>query len=89
MMVNFPNGCRSYDAKAEIVRFWGYDSVIEVSFLLETGALRKLQPNATQDEPGYLKAFDATLDRIHEAARKAHARARKGIYTHHLAASDF
>lgn len=89
MTLNFPNGSRSFDAKSDQVRFWGYDSVMEVAFFLELEALRKLSRQMPHDEPGYLKAFDAARDRIHEAARKAHARARKGNYTHYLAASDF
>jgi hypothetical protein len=38
-------------------------------------------------EAGYLEAFDAARDQIHETARKAYSRAHKGAYI--LAAADF
>ena len=44
MTLNFPNASRSYDARRNLVRFWGYDSALEVSFLVEAGALCKLMP---------------------------------------------
>ena len=89
MTLNFPNESRSYDAKANLVRFWGYDRVMEVVFLVEAGALRKLDPETPNEEAGYLDAFDAARERIHETARRTYSRARKGTYTHVLAAADF
>ena len=89
MTLNFPNESRSYDARANLVRFWGYDRVMEVVFLVEAGALRKLGPKTPSGEAGYLEAFDAARDRIHDAARRAYSRARKGTYTLVLAAADF
>lgn len=88
-MLNFPNACRSYDAKADHVRFWGYDRVMEVAFFLDAGALRMLNPKMPREAAGYLAGFDAALDRIHDVAQKVHARARKGTYSHLLSASDF
>ena len=31
MTLDFPNESRSYDAKRNLVRFWGYDSALEIS----------------------------------------------------------
>lgn len=87
MTLNFPNASRSYDARRNLIRFWGYDSALEVSFLVELGALYKLDPQTRNEEAGYLEAFDAARDRIHEAARKAYSRTHKGAYL--LAAVDF
>ncbi|MEJ2396510.1 MAG: DUF1488 family protein [Candidatus Thiodiazotropha sp.] len=39
MALNFPNPSRSFDASKNRVTFWGYDSVIEISFSVEGDAL--------------------------------------------------
>ncbi len=87
MTLNFPNGSRSYDASRNLIRFWGYDSALEVSFFVEVSALIKLAPHTRNVEAGYLEAFDAARDRIHEVARKVHSRARKDVCL--LEAADF
>jgi hypothetical protein len=87
MTLKFPNESRSYDARRNVVRFWGYDSALEISFFVEASALRKLSPHTAAMEAGYLEAFDTARDQIHESARKAYSRAHKGAYL--LAVSDF
>jgi hypothetical protein len=87
MTLNFPNGSRSYDARRNVVRFWGYDSALEIPFFVEAGALHKLSPQTGNLEAGYLEAFDTARDRIHETARKAYSRVHEGAYL--LAAADF
>lgn len=88
MSLDFPNDCRSYDATADLVRFWGYDSVLEVPFLLDVAVLRKLVPQTPNEEAGILGAFDAARERIYTVARRVYSRrARKGSYL--LAAADF
>ncbi len=87
MTLNFPNESRSYDARKNLVRFWGYDSALEISFFIEVGALYKLNPQTRNVEEGYLEAFDAARDQIYETARKIYSRARKDAYL--LAAADF
>ena len=87
MTLNFPNGSRSYDARRGVIRFWGYDSALEISFFVEVSALHKLGPRARIVEAEYLEAFDAARDRIYETARKVYSRGRKGAYL--LAAADF
>ena len=87
MTLSFPNGSRSYDGRRNLIRFWGHDSALEISFFVEVGALHKLNPQTRNVEAGYLEAFDGARERIHETARKAYTRARKGAYL--LAAADF
>ena len=87
MTLNFPNLSRNYDARRKLVRFWGYDSALEISFFVEVGALFKLNPQTRNVEAGFLEAFDAVRDRIHDAARKVYSRARQDTYL--LAAADF
>ncbi len=87
MSLNFPNRSRSYDARHGRVRFWGYDSAIEVAFFLDEDALFRLVPGTRSNEAEVLKAFDASRSRIMEIAAKVYARNR--LHSHILAATDF
>ena len=89
MALSFPNQSRSFDATRNRVRFWGYDSAIEISFFVEEDALQRLSPAMSGAEAGFLKAFDAARKRIHEVADKVYVRGRKGTYAFILAAEDF
>jgi hypothetical protein len=90
MKLSFPNPSRSFDATGNRVRFWGYDSAMEVSFFVEADALRKLYPEMANVEAGFLQAFDAARKRIHEAADKVYVRGgKKGTYSYILVAKDF
>lgn len=87
MTLNFPNASRSYDETRNLVRFWGYDSTLEISFLVEMSALCKLKPQTSNLEADSLEVFDAAWEQILEAARKVYTRGRCGPYL--LAAADF
>jgi hypothetical protein len=89
MKLSFPNPSRSFDATRNRVRFWGYDSAMEVSFFVGADALKKLCPEMRSAEAGFLKAFDAARKRIHAVAEEVYARGRKGSYAYILAAADF
>jgi hypothetical protein len=80
MTISFPNDCRSYDATRGAVRFWGYDRAMESSFFIDTKVLQRLQPDLSEDEEGYLRAFDAHRDHIRAAAARVFARGPKGSY---------
>ncbi len=87
MALSFPNESRSYDERRNLIRFWAHDSALDIPFLLEVGALSKLNPQTRLLEAGYLEAFDTARERVYEAARKAYARSRNDAYL--LAAADF
>ena len=89
MTLNFPNPSRSFDEERKRVLFWGYDSVIEVSFSVEAAALRKLHPEMDSTEAGFLKAFDAARKQIYLMAGRAYGRDRKGTFAYNLTAEDF
>ena len=89
MQLNFPNPSRSFDATTNRVRFWGYDSAIEISFFVEADALRKLCPEMSNVEAGLLKAFDAARKRIHEVADQVYVFGRNGSFAYILTAEDF
>jgi hypothetical protein len=86
-VVSFPNHSRSYDSTRRAVRFWGYDSAMEVSFFIDEDALTRIQPGISLDEPGFLSAFDTNRDLICAAAAKIYVRGSKGSYN--LVAADF
>lgn len=88
-MVNFPNPSRSFDAARNRVRFWGYDSTIEISFFVEKDALKKLCPEMSDLEAGFLNAFDTARQRIHQVANKVYKHGRNGSYAYILTAEDF
>jgi hypothetical protein len=89
MKLSYPNPCRSFDASHHRVCFWGYDSTIEISFYVGIDALKRLCPDMSDVESGFLQAFDAALNRIHEVADKVYARGDKGSYAYILVAEDF
>lgn len=89
MSLNFPNASRSFEAKKNRVRFWGYDSALEITFFVESALLAKLGPEFGQGEDGALRAFDAMVERIHDAARKAYEGSREHSEVHILAEGQF
>jgi hypothetical protein len=89
MALIFPNPSCSFDTAKDRVRFWGYDSVIEVVFFVEVGALEKLCPEMTNGEAGFLKSFDVARQRIHQVAAEVYEHGRKGASAYILAAKDF
>src|SRR6266511_2856022 len=56
--LSFPNKSRAFDATRRAVRFWGYDSAMEVAFFVTEDALKRVQPHMRLDEAGILRAFD-------------------------------
>jgi hypothetical protein len=89
MRLSFPKPSRSFDASSSRDCFWGYDSTIEISFFVGMDALKRLCPDMIDAESGFLQAFDAALNRIHEVADKVYARGGKGSYAYILTAKDF
>ena len=87
MALEFPNLNRSYDARGQRVRFWGYDRAMEVWFFVESEALRKLALHDLDLEADFLAVFDEMRQHIHAVARKLHGQGRREAYT--LIAADF
>lgn len=85
-MLSFPNPSRSFAEARNAVRFTGYDGMVQVSFLVEAGALPG-SGKRVLSEAECLEAFDAASGVIHDAARKAYSRRRDTLYT--LTAADF
>jgi len=88
MRLTFPNPSRSFDATRNRVQFWGYDNAFEISFLLEEDALKKLCPDMSHGEAGFLDAFDAARVRIHKIADKLYVQSSRRVYVFCLSAKD-
>ena len=88
MMLSFAKPCRSFDAVRSRVCFWGYDETIEITFFVGEEFLKHLCHGMAGAEEGFLKAFDAIHDRIHEIADKVYVHADKGSFAFLLAAGD-
>ena len=88
MKLSFPNPSRSFDPTRRCVRFWAYDNALEVNFVVKEDMLEMLQPDMSGTEAGFLAAFDATRQRIHEAAERAYVRSRARSYAFCLTAAD-
>ena len=89
MGLNFPNPSRTFDEARRLIRFWGYDSAIEISFFLAATALQKITPQMGGAEADILKVFDSAREQIHGIANKVYFRGPKGAYACNLAAEDF
>jgi hypothetical protein len=89
MKLSFPNPSRSFDASSRRVCFWGYDRTIEISFFVGMEALKRLCPEMSDAESGFLQAFDAAINRIHEVADKVYVRGDKGSCSYILVAENF
>lgn len=89
MTLSFPNLSRSFEAKQNRVRFWGYDSAIEITFFMPTDALLKICPEVIAAEDEILDAFDDTLERIHKISCEVYGKGRSRDYVCDLAAADF
>ena len=87
--MSYPNPFRSFDTSSNRVCFWEYDSTIEISFFVGIDALKRLCPDMGDAESGFLQAFDAALNRIHEVADKVYERGGKGSYAYILGVEDF
>jgi uncharacterized protein DUF1488 len=87
MALSFPNQSRSYDVTRRVVRFGGYDSAMESSFLVTEDALKRVQPDIQFDETGSLHAFDSNRSLIYAAAAKPLRVARKALYV--MGKADF
>ena len=89
MSLVFPNRSRSFQSGKNRVRFWGYDSVLDIAFFVEAEALMKICPGSGWDESKLLDVFDNALDEIRRVADKVYKHRRERSYVYVLAAKDF
>lgn len=88
MVLSFPNASRSFDSAKNRIRFWGYDTSIEISFFIDVGALQELDPVSADNEAALLAAFDKARDKIHVAADGMYMRDRGNSYAYTLTRED-
>ena len=88
MRLSFPNPSSRFDATGSRVCLWGYDSTIMVSLCVEVDALKRLCPEMSGAEAGFLYAFYAVRNRIHEVANKVYMGGSQGSYSYTLSSND-
>lgn len=88
MVLSFPNASRSFDPAKNRIRFWGYDTSIEITFFIDAGALEALDPTSGDSETTLLAAFDRARDQIHVAADSVYMRDRGNSYAYTLTRED-
>jgi len=86
MALAFPNQSRSYDPARNRVRFWAYDEVLEITFLVDAEVFCRANSWAQPNEATVLNAFDQNREQIYAMAKRAYTRHDKGTYT--LTAAD-
>ena len=87
MTIEFPNPSRTYDAGRHVVRFWGYDSVLEIVFRIDCAALERISSDLQQDAVAVLATFDRHRERILRVAATVYRRHPSA--TCELVAADF
>ncbi len=86
-MIGFPNEMRSFDEEAGIIRFSGYDGVMEVRFMLEAPALEQIAGLSRSPDTPYLDAFDRCRVQIQTAATRSYKKHRNSLIR--LSSADF
>ncbi|MCZ4287340.1 DUF1488 domain-containing protein [Hoeflea alexandrii] len=86
-MIGFPNQMRSFDEDAGIIRFSGYDGVMEVRFILEAPALERIAGLTRSPDTAYLEAFDRLRPQIEAVAVRAYQKKRNSLVR--LSSADF
>ncbi|WP_086970684.1 DUF1488 family protein [Caballeronia glebae] len=81
MALHFPNPSRSYDATRHCVFFWGYDDSREITFQVDRGTLKGLQPTLGADEQSVLVAFDEFREKLLEIAKGRYVRGPQNRYS--------
>ena len=73
--LKFPNLSRSFNAARQSIRFGGYDTVFEVAFEVDTGALAQIDTEGKlHDEAAWLAVFDDNRALIERVASAVYAK---------------
>ena len=89
MRLSFPNQSRSFDDSKSRVCFWAYDKTIEVTFYVETDALKRLSPKMSEVEAGFLQVFDTERNKIQKVANNIYERDKERAFSYILSEKDF
>jgi hypothetical protein len=87
--LSFPNRERSYEARKDRVRFWGYDGSIEITFFIHADVLAGLVPERQNPNERALETFDNLTERIYAAANKVYSKRRSIEYAFDVTRKDF
>ncbi len=76
----FPNQTCNIDEDAAIIRFSGYDGLMEIRFSMTFETLDHLMKTYDEERQPYRQAFENLRSRIQNAAMRAYSRTRKSFY---------
>ncbi|WP_114011157.1 DUF1488 family protein [Cohaesibacter intestini] len=76
----FPNQTCNVDEEAGIVRFSGYDGIMEIRFSMTLETLDLLMKANNQQSQPYRQAFANLRSGIQDVAMRAYGRTRKSFY---------
>ena len=85
--LNFPNAIRSYNVSNRDITFWGHDSAIEITFVIELFALQMVRGDMSTDEQALCQTFDQNIKLIHAIAKRVYDKMKGGF--HRLTVNDF
>lgn len=87
--LKFPNPSREYELRADGVRYWAYDDVVEVTFIIYRDALAKVANVELSAGDDCLAAFDKNIVRIHQLSRARYSQRseRDHLFSYTLTAS--
>ena len=87
MSLHFPNAIRSYNSAHNDITFWGHDTALEITFVLELPALQFMRADKSTDEQELIHTFDQNVNLIHATAKRVYEKKKGGF--HRLSADDF
>ena len=87
MSLHFPNAIRSYNGTHHDITFWGHDTALEITFVLDLAALQFMRGDEITDEQELIHTFDQNVNLIHATAKRVYEKKKGGF--HRLSADDF
>jgi hypothetical protein len=78
--LQFPNPIRSYNEAHRDITFWGHDTAMEITFVIERQALEMIGRTPDLDEKALCETFDQHVDQIHSIAKRLYEDHKTGFY---------
>ena len=77
--LQFPNPIRSYNEAHHDITFWGHDTALEITFVIEREALELIRREKALDEKALCETFDQNIDLIHDTAKRLYEEHKTGF----------
>ena len=87
MTLQFPNPIRSYNEAHHDITFWGHDTAMEITFVIEREALELMCKQKNLDESALCQTFDQHVELIQATAQRLYENHKACFYR--LTSKDF